>query len=768
MICPRCGANHAGDSNFCASCGLDLRPYQQAAQPSQKQEETFVYRPEETPSHNVDLKQEENRKKQRKEGEKKKPVWRFILIPVLVLLLGGAAFFILELRSTPASGEGAYYIYLSDGKYELLSSLEDKNPTELGSGVYGTYNGGMVTFTEDGTYVYYFTQVDYYGGTGTLCRAEYARLKGTSSKNNQYIQVIATNVDLDQCWILEDGRAVYLNPQGSLYQFDGTETAWIAGNVTAFYLDESKEGGRLAYEIRDDGGNALYCGSLYEPGTAQLLAQNYSYIDVYNGLDEILVANQDADWNSYLAIVSLDHAPIDLGQGYVPLMTQDGFYYIVNQGAAVSPYDYVEDSYAADDAGITVPEPEDYTIEVYAYQPLSYDSDLSSYSEIYTSCTQPLNFWQTSMENAVIQYASDPTIQSFVDTYGPQANEDGYIVVTNEIAAALQAMAETYGLHYDGEWPEFCFAYDVDGYIYDYDAFNQAVDAYNSVADRIQLREELQSGEYDIPLYALYLFREGASTLICDNALAWGVFGNVLLYNTPESVTPVGIEDLGSIWNIYDLFYLDIGKENYCIGAGQSTPVKLSLQAADSLSTAWNTGYAELSLLGDEMFLSESSGALAVATVSDGTVGAFGILTDNGVLAEVDPVEGCVYYGANVNDDQGDLFLWKDGVVTCLASDVVLSDLSIYEDGSILAYTDSDRFSYYYGRGLKLIRSDGAEEFIASQVTDFLRLESGDVLYISGDSLYIYDGRESVCLASQAENVWSNTAMLVSKNINSE
>ncbi len=770
MNCPRCGANNPDHSNFCTACGLDLRPHKQPSQPPQGGEDTLIFHQREELPYYEAPKKKKKREKQKKKQHQESGRWKLIrlivLSLVLALALGGAICVAVYLKSGPA-GEGAACLYLSEGSYELVNNLKGENPTELGGGVYASSNDKLVTFTEDGKYVYYFTQVDSYSETGTLCRAEYAQLKGHSSKNDQYMQVIATNVCLNQCQILNDGRAIYLNSEGILYEYGDTGVAQVARNVTAFYVDEDNEGGRLAYESQDNSGNALYCAALYEPGAAQLLARNYSYISVYDGLGEILVMNQDEEWNNYLAVVSIDHAPLDLGQAYLSLMTGDGFYYVANEGAAVSPYDYVVDSLASQEAGMAEPDLEDYAIEEYAYQQLSHNSDLSKYSEIYTSCTKTLAFWHTSMASAASSYASDPAIQSFVDTYGPQANEDGYIVVTNEIAEALQAMAETYGQHYDGEWLEFCFAYDVADHTYDYDAFNQAVEAYHSAVDRIELREKLQSGEYDIPLYSLYLFQDGASTLICDQVLGETSLGNVLLYNTPEGVTPVKLEELASPGDVYDGFYLDLSKENFCVGGGQTAPVKLSAQAADCFYAAWNAGYAELFLLGSDLFLSESSGALAVAPVSEGAVGAFSILSDNAALLDVDTAQGCVYYGANLyHNGEGDLYRWQEGTSTCLATEVAFSDLTIYEDGSILAYTDSDSFSYYYGSSLKLIRASGAQETIGQGVTDFIRLEGGKLLYLSDGGLYVFNGKESTILASQAERVWSSTSMPVSKVLN--
>ena len=765
MNCPRCGGHNPDDGNFCTGCGFDLRPGRQSPQPP-PQEDTLRYRPaEEIPYYEDPRKKKKRETAQKKaaaEGGKKRRIWPCFLIPVATL---GVAFGILAgVATLRGSAGGEAVVYLSDTGYQLVNNLKGWNPTELGSGVYGGGYDGLVTFSGDGKYVYYFTQLDYSSETGTLCRAEYGRLKGSSSKNSQYMEILATNVQVSQCRILEDGRVFYLNAEGTLCRYDGDGVTQIARNVTQFYVDETREEGRLAYEVADGSGNAFYCGSLQQPGGAQLLAQNYTYSYVFSdGLEEILIVSQDEDWNSYLAVVSPDHDPIDLGQGYFPLMTEDGFYYIVSEGASVSPYDYVVDSTAGQEAGITRPNLEDYAVETYDYQQLSHDSDLSKYSEIYTSCTKPLYFWHGTMESAADRYADDPAIRSFVDTYGPQANEEGYIVVTNEIAAALQSMAETYGQHYDGEWLEFCFAYDVEGESYDYEAFNQAQAAYDSVADRVELREELRSGDYDIPLYSLYLYEGGTSTLVSDQVLEIRNTGNLLMYNTPDSVTPANLEEISSAYEFRERFYLDPSKENCFVGGGQTASFKLSPQGVDSFSAAWNAGYAELFLLEDQLFLSESSGALAVAQVTDGIAGSFTILSDNGELVSLDEEETCVYYGVHRGDGSSDLYRWKEGKADCLATGVALSGLTIYEDGSMLAYAGGDGGFYYYGGDLKLIQPNGAEELIAGGVTEFIRLDSGRILYLSDGDLYLYDGKESTLLATSVEYVWSDTSMPVSK-----
>ncbi len=49
------------------------------------------------------------------------------------------------------------------------------------------------------------------------------------------------------------------------------------------------------------------------------------------------------------------------------------------------------------------------------------------------------------------------TVKKFTMKYQQMENEDGYLLVTEEIKRELQEMAAEDGQEYDGEWHEFCF-----------------------------------------------------------------------------------------------------------------------------------------------------------------------------------------------------------------------------------------------------------------------------------------------------------------------
>ena len=126
-------------------------------------------------------------------------------------------------------------IYLSDNKYELITDLDEGETIEIDTDAPDARWRYMVFFSPDGKYVYYFTDWDDDADTGTLCRAEYSKLKDSSTENEKYIETIADDV-LDY-GLLGDNSVVYIDTENTLYYFDGEESVEIAENVYSFYTD---------------------------------------------------------------------------------------------------------------------------------------------------------------------------------------------------------------------------------------------------------------------------------------------------------------------------------------------------------------------------------------------------------------------------------------------------------------------------------------------------------------------------------------------------
>ena len=760
MFCPNCGASLAEGSNFCGSCGCKLtkpavpvEPIEPPVQPAPAPAPEPVQPPKTEPAP----------------SPKKPPVKLLLgaaaaLVVVLALIFGLKA-----LLSGRSSGDA--YVYLSDGHYELLSDLAKGDAIEIASARSDSTSFDLVRFSPDGKYLYYFTKYDGYDLAGTLCRAEYAKLKDGSPKNDNYIETIASNVR-NTYYILSDGTLLYQNTDRTLYYYDGETSERLSKNVYDYYTDDS---GHLVYLSGDDEtGSALYSLSLAAPGDKTKIDSNVSFIAYsfheINDLNNILYYKEEDDGSHTLYVAGLNKSAEKLAEN-AHMLTLNGSrsYFMFENGKSLSLYDYVDDPYAAEDADLREPELEAFGTPVYSYKMVS-GSNLSEddFDELYTSCTRDLywygmsSWWCYSMEDALDHDWGDNTdgihaaTQRFIDRFASQADEDGYILVTDEVKAALQEIQQ-YAENPEKSWQWLWLCYnkyqsDTD---YDYDAYDEAYEQWYAAQARIELRAELQDPENAVQLKTLCRYENGAVTIVCENVVRTNVFYNdaALQYNTPDLLTEtVALDDLYDYHDAYALFWLDPEADNPIILTEDGSVCHFSSSAADTWAEACDSDDAYLYFAPGYVYL-EASDGLSCAAISDGVIGSFKFLTDD---ADVRFQDGSTLYYFSNSYDSGDLpyvdlCACTDGVSTRLARDILVAPIQLYDDGIILAYTD------YHASGYELTWIDpkDGQTYIADDVTQYLRVDKSMLLYLSDGDLYVYNGKEKTRVASEVDQVWS-------------
>lgn len=745
MYCPKCGANLPEASKFCSSCGSSL------AEPAQQQKER----------ENI-ISEAGKPEKERalvKPKKKSKLPRMLIAAAMVVVIIAGSLTVKGAIGSFGKSGNT--YVYLSDGKYELLTNPEKNNAIEIASSRGSSASESLVAFSGDGKYLYYFSKFDPIANTGTLCRAEYGKLKKNSSKNDKYIEIIASNVRAD--YTMPNNKAMlYQNGDSTLYYYDGVSSIQIAKSVNWYKSD----GSRLIYETgASDEGPAMYSAMLSSIEDKNKLASNYTYTVSYNDLDHILYAKTNDENNSTLYVVGFDKEAQKLAdKANCMYMSPEVTYYSTENGTGLNLYDYVEDSYQAADAGMTEPNLENYKIPQYKYVQLNKDTNPNDYEEIYTSCTQPLYFWNrgNTFEYAVEYYADKyPELQAFIDKYKETENEAGYFVVTDEIKKDLQNFSATLGQKYDGEWLEFCLAKEPNGYDYDYDSYYADKEVYDQAANRIAIRTELQNNENSYPVKSLYCYRNGEVSLVCNNMLDFRSYGNVVIYNTPDLITePLNMEEVMDVSQVQALFSLNLEKQNYFVTGGSSSPVQLSANAAETLASANSNDAITLSSVPGVLFMNGSGGELSVALIDNGTVGNFEIISDDAAVLNTITADKMVYYASNIHESNGysygDLYVYDNGSRNQLAQDILLLNVFMYEDGAIMAYSN---YNSSYGYELTQVDAKGDASVIADDVSQYIRVDSKNILYISDRDLYSYDGKEKKLITSNVDWVWSLSSM---------
>lgn len=706
---------------------------------------------------------------------KKKPDMKKIIAAVaavavlLILVIGVRA-----LLSGGGSKDNAY-VYLENGRYELLTNIKKGESIEIASSKSENVMDSLLAFSPDGKYIYYYTKYDEYSETGSLCRAEYGKLKNNSSKNDKYIEVIATNVQLG-FQFLSDNSVLYENGDYTLYHYDGKETTQIAKNVNNYYADDK---GRVAYVTGDySEGYTLYGVSLGDIDNKVKLASNFSYLCNAEDLDNILYIKEEDDYSDTLYSVGFEKDSEKLGEN-VFVLTSGGerTYFAAYNGTELNLYDFVVDDYAAEDAGITEPDMEDFVVPSYSYDMVTgRNLSESSYDELYTSCTRSLywygesTWWSYSMEDAQYQNWGSNTdaiwsaTEKFLEKFADSADENGYILVTDEVKSALKAINQAAGGE-DWEWLWLCFTRRQSGNTYDYDAYDEAYYNYYNAKDRIEMREVLQDRENAFHASTLYCFENGKLTAVDENVLNYNTYSGGIVFNKPELVTKtVRLEDVSSIYDVMELFYIDYEAENYILPLSGTTVGQMSAGAADTLYEAGENGYFNLYFTDKAVYMSEESGALSEAPVSGGVVGDFSIITDDAEILNVD--DSTLYYasGVYVNNDCSycDLYSYTNGKSTRLARDIMLDTISLYEDGVLMVYTG---YRNYYGYELTMIASDGTAKIIGDNVTQYVRVDKSTLLYISDGDLYSYNGKEKKMVETDVDWLWTLHSMKVEQQL---
>lgn len=783
MYCPNCGTNLPEGTKFCSSCGTKVEaaaPEVKEAAPEVKEAPVESAQPVETAAP---VSQESEMVRPRKKLDMKKLIIAGVAAAVVVVI----AVIALVIALSGGSKDAAY-VYMSDGSYQLLTDLKKGEPIEIASlrsDIDEEYRyGSLVRFSPDGKYVYYYTKVDEDAGTGSLNRAEFGKLKEDSKKNDKYIDVIATNVQLGFRFF-NDGTLTYRNGDDALYYYNGENTSSVAKKVNNYYIDA--ENGRIVYTVSDDDESSQI---LYGILTGDLnnkikLASNVDSVYYPDDFNSIFYTKVDEEYVQSLYVVGFEKEAEKVGDElHVISVDGDSVCFMENEGKTVSLYDYVTDSKMTADAGVTEPVRDDFAIPRYDYY-MIYDYDLaeSNYTDLYTSCTENLYWygmstWRSySMEEALYVNWTENSdqihaaTQEFIDKFADRANEDGYIPVTADVKAALQKIDSCSSGETANSWLWLCYSKEQNGYTYDYDAYYAACDAYEEAEDRIELREALKQPEYAYNLHSLYVYSQGTKTLICDNLMDYEWMDGGILYNTTDLMTEkVDMEEVHGTYDVERTFYIDYEDQNYVLPFGSTSAYQMSEEAAFTFSEAYESSYAELTVTDNAVYMQEDNGALSVAAVTDGLVGDFSIITDDGHLIRMQGDK--IYYINDTYDNNevtyGDLYSYAEGEGTLLARDVVVSHydyydgyyvdgvrINSYEDGVILAYTDYSR----YGYELTMFNKKGEAEVVAEDVTSYVRIDASTLLLISDGDLYCYNGKEKTKLASDVDYLWCTDSM---------
>ena len=737
MICSNCNAELQEGALFCSNCGTKCETVVPEVA-NETNVETVVETPVEEPVVETveapveteaqpeipqaePVKQETTKKAPKEDGEKKKaPIGLIIglgaaVVVLLVLVLGGV------LVASLFKSSDKQLAYLKDETIYYVKNMEKENKEPIpvcevkGESAYATNN---VVISENGKYMYYYSKVDYdydYNTyKGTLCRIKISKLSDDVEKNEDNEEKISN--DVTQYTVLEKGKSVlFRKSNGKVVLYNGKDEEDIAKNVNYYYLSEDKEKVILATD-EGEGKSGL---RVYNLKTNEELEYSDDYYSVQFRNDECIVfseEDEDGTMTLYRANYKEDDTE-ELISGVYSVSGYDdetnSFYYQEERLVKRTLYDYIDDPYASEDAKLTKPNWKDYaTIS-------DWKESLSEYDFEYYCVKYPQ--YQSRFIDWELYYDYEKEFHYYTK-YEDDENGNSTRIVS----------------YYDIENETW--------YRLDSEAFEAAEDVYEGAEDRINLREELKTTEFEIENYDLYFWKNGEETLVTENVDDYMyVNSDIIFFTTSE--TGGNRVSIDNVYSVYDA-------ENQIRYGSHYNEYDTEEESSEAITLSYivkgNIGSLEVEEVINDINVSDDGKYLVFAMGNNSSESVLDLYQVSGSevkyveTIEEDAMDGAwiedtYYYYSDVSDSLGTLYAYKKGKSEKVASNVVASGYqnAIFADGNFMLMDEYDAD----GSDYVLLFKNG-EKVKFKGIQEYAYIEEDKILYMKNDSLYFYAGKD--------------------------
>lgn len=643
-----------------------------------------------------------------------------IVAAVLIVLLAKGMFGGLFGES---SKEISKVAYLKDDELSAVLNIKASEPDSVEvvetKNASGSDSYGLARFSEDGSYLYYFSKIDDGNDMGTLCRVPTAKLKSDESKNADLEEEIDKKVYRYQYNIIGNTSVLYMKGDKLLFYVDGEEQELEDSLAEDSYYRLTEDNKYVVYRDEDQ---TLYIQELVKNSEPREIDSDVDIVEhVFD--TGLVVYGKDYDKDAgmgelYVGGIDKKAEQISEDVAYSCGFSSDelSFYYMVEKEEENSLANYVNDPYAEKDGDAKEPEYIDYFATEKNYPELSED-DEGEYTQ----------------EEFMRMIPYDSIFD--MDYYYNGDNDKVY--------------------YYNEDNEKWYTDFDEDGYA-------QASEEYEAAGRRKELRDEIKSAKpVSDSYYELYYYADGKSSQICESIKKDFVSGyQGVVYSKKEAGEAGETYDINEIDSADDLRErIQSGSDDeaaedsdnepgehayFCSIGGSDGKEVEEFDEIEGLYVSQNCQKAVIE--GD---FEDGMGELIAYNVSGSGLGKGETISKEGDMKTTK--DNIFYYHENKDENEADVYSYDGSKTKLLAKGVYTYDQFITDEGEMIGYVDWDDEE----GDLSVFGRDGKGERVAKNVQDYRYLGSGAYLLMKdGDLYYLNKAGEETRLAKDVEAFW--------------